>query len=45
MADAAALMTGEYRVVEPDSGHFIVDEQPELVAQETLVHLRAHPIR
>jgi pimeloyl-ACP methyl ester carboxylesterase len=45
MADAAALMTGEYRVFEPEGGHFIVDEQPALVAQETLAHLRAHPIR
>jgi pimeloyl-ACP methyl ester carboxylesterase len=45
MADAAALMTGEYRVAEPDGGHFIVDEQPKLVAAETLAHLRAHPIR
>lgn len=45
MADAASLMTGEYRVVEPEGGHFIVAEQPQLVAQETLAFLRAHPIR
>jgi pimeloyl-ACP methyl ester carboxylesterase len=45
MAAAAALMIGEYRVVEPEGGHFIVDEQPAVVAQETLAHLRAHPIR
>jgi pimeloyl-ACP methyl ester carboxylesterase len=45
MADAASLMTGDYRVAELDGGHFIVDEQPQLVAEETLAHLRAHPIR
>ena len=45
MAEAAALMIGEYRVAEPDGGHFIVDEQPRQVAEETLAHLRAHPIR
>jgi pimeloyl-ACP methyl ester carboxylesterase len=45
VADAAALMTGEYRVAELDGGHFIVDDQPRLIAEETLAHLRAHPIR
>ena len=43
VADAASLMTGSYRVVQPDGGHFIVDEQPKIVAEETLAHLRAHP--
>ncbi len=42
--DTAALMTGPYRVVRPDGGHFIVDEQPEVVAEETLAHLQTHPI-
>lgn len=45
VADAASFMTGSYRVVQPDAGHFIVDEKPEVVAQETLAHLRAHPIK
>jgi pimeloyl-ACP methyl ester carboxylesterase len=45
MADAASLMAGEYRVAELEGGHFIVDEQPQLVAEETLAHLLAHPIR
>jgi pimeloyl-ACP methyl ester carboxylesterase len=45
VADAASLMTGSYRVVKPDGGHFIVDEQPKFVAEETLAHLRAHPIK
>ncbi len=45
VADSAALMTGSYRVVQPDGGHFIVDEQPKVVAEETLAHLRAHPIK
>jgi len=44
VTDAASLMTGSYRVVEPDGGHFIVDEQPKVVAEETLAHLQAHPI-
>ncbi len=44
VSDAALLMTGDYRVVEPDGGHFIVDEQPQVVAEETLAHLRAYPI-
>jgi len=45
VADAASLMTGSYRVVQPDGGHFIVDEKPKIVAEETLAHLRAHPIK
>jgi pimeloyl-ACP methyl ester carboxylesterase len=44
VTDAASLMTGSYRVVELEGGHFIVDEQPKIVAEETLAHLRAHPI-
>jgi pimeloyl-ACP methyl ester carboxylesterase len=43
--DAASLMTGSYRVVQPDAGHFIVDECPDIVAKETLAHLRANPIK
>jgi pimeloyl-ACP methyl ester carboxylesterase len=45
VADAAAFMTGSYRVVQLDGGHFLVDELPKLVADETLAHLRAHPIK
>jgi pimeloyl-ACP methyl ester carboxylesterase len=45
VADAESLMTGIYRVVQPDAGHFIVDEKPKVVAEETLAHLRAHPIK
>ncbi len=45
LTDAAALMTGPYRVVRPVGGHFIVDEQPKAVVDETLAHLRAHPIK
>ncbi|MBN2193555.1 MAG: alpha/beta fold hydrolase [Polyangiaceae bacterium] len=44
VTDTAPLMTGPYRVVQPDGSHFIVDEQPRVVAEETLAHLRAHPI-
>jgi len=40
VTDTASLMKGPYRVVRPDGGHFIVDEQPKVVADETLAHLR-----
>lgn len=43
--DAASLMAGEYRVAALEGTHFIVDDQPRLVAEETIAHLRAHPIR
>jgi pimeloyl-ACP methyl ester carboxylesterase len=39
------LMTGPFRVVQPSGGHFIVDEQPKVVADETLAHLQAYPIK
>jgi pimeloyl-ACP methyl ester carboxylesterase len=45
VADTRPLMTGPYRVVQPAGAHFIVDEQPEVVAEETLAHLRAYPIK
>jgi pimeloyl-ACP methyl ester carboxylesterase len=45
LTDTAPLMTGPYRVVRPVGGHFIVDEQPNAVADETLAHLRAYPIK
>jgi pimeloyl-ACP methyl ester carboxylesterase len=41
---AAERMTGEYRVVELDAEHWLVDEQPEQVLAETLQHVRAHSI-
>ncbi|MGC4070584.1 MAG: alpha/beta hydrolase [Polyangiaceae bacterium] len=44
LKDTAPLMTGAYRLVRPTGGHFIVDEQPDVVAVETLAHLRANPI-
>ncbi len=44
VADTAPLMTGPYRVAQPEGAHFIVDEQPEVVAEETLAHLQAYPI-
>jgi pimeloyl-ACP methyl ester carboxylesterase len=45
LTDTAPLMTGPYRVVRPAGGHFIVDEQPKVVAEETLAHLRAYPMK
>jgi pimeloyl-ACP methyl ester carboxylesterase len=43
--EAAPLMAGEYRVAALEGTHFIVDDQPRRVAEETIAHLRAHPIR
>ena len=45
LARAAPYMKGPYRVVQPDGAHFIVDEQPKIVADETLAQLRAYPIK
>jgi len=45
LKDTEPLMTGPYRVARPTGGHFIVDEQPKAVADETLAHLRAYPIK
>jgi pimeloyl-ACP methyl ester carboxylesterase len=45
VADTAPLMKGPYRVVQPKGAHFIVDEQPKAVADETLAHLRAYPMK
>jgi pimeloyl-ACP methyl ester carboxylesterase len=45
LADTASLMTGPYRVERPVGGHFIVDEQPQAVAEKILAHLRAYPMR
>ncbi len=43
--DSAAFMTGSYRVVQPDAGHFIVDEKPKIIADEALAHLKANAIK
>jgi pimeloyl-ACP methyl ester carboxylesterase len=45
VADSAPYMTGPYRVVQPDGDHFILDEQPKVVADEVLAQLRAYPIQ
>ena len=45
VADSAPFMKGPYRVVQPDGAHFIVDEQPQVVAEETLAQLRAYPMK
>jgi pimeloyl-ACP methyl ester carboxylesterase len=44
VTDTAPLMKGPYRLERPEGGHFIVDEQPDVVAEEILAHLRAYPI-
>jgi pimeloyl-ACP methyl ester carboxylesterase len=40
---AAPYMKGEYRIVEADTGHWIAQEAPAVVASEVLAWLRAHP--
>jgi pimeloyl-ACP methyl ester carboxylesterase len=44
LASSASYLTGPYRVVQPDGAHFIVDEQPKVVADEILAQLRAYPM-
>lgn len=39
-----SLMTGPYRFVELDAGHWLIQEATERVTAEILGHLRAHPI-
>lgn len=41
---AAPFMTGEYRIVELDAGHWLAQEEPQRVADEVLAHLGAHPL-
>ena len=45
LAGSAPYMKGPYRVVQPDGAHFIVDEQPKVVADEILAQLRAFPLK
>ena len=42
--DAAKWMTGPYRFVELDAGHWLIQEAGERVTSEILAHLRAHPL-
>jgi pimeloyl-ACP methyl ester carboxylesterase len=37
-------MRGPYRLVELYAGHALMREQPERLAEEIIVHLRANPI-
>ena len=41
---AAEYMTGPYRAVELDAGHFLVQEAPHAVADEIGAHLRQNPL-
>jgi pimeloyl-ACP methyl ester carboxylesterase len=41
----AKYMTGPYRFVELDAGHWLIQEAPERVTSEILAHLRANPAR
>jgi pimeloyl-ACP methyl ester carboxylesterase len=41
---AAGYMTGPYRTVELDAGHFLVQEAPQAVADEICAHIRQHPL-
>jgi pimeloyl-ACP methyl ester carboxylesterase len=40
----AQFMQGGYDLIRPQGGHFIVDEQPQAVAEAVLAHLKANPI-
>ena len=42
---AAKLMTGPYRFVELDAGHWLIQEAPERVTAEILAHLRANRLQ
>ena len=42
--DAAQYMTGPYKFVELDAGHWLVQEETERVIDEVLQHLRANPV-
>jgi pimeloyl-ACP methyl ester carboxylesterase len=41
---ATEYMTGPYRVVELDAGHFLVQETPRAVTDEICAHLRQNPL-
>jgi pimeloyl-ACP methyl ester carboxylesterase len=41
---ATDYMTGPYRFVELDAGHWLAQEAPERVAEEVIAHLRANPL-
>jgi pimeloyl-ACP methyl ester carboxylesterase len=41
---AAGYMTGPYRTVELDAGHFLAQEAPQAVADEICAHLRQNPL-
>ena len=41
---AAPLMAGEYRVVELDAGHWLIQESYDAIAPEVSTHLAAHRI-
>jgi pimeloyl-ACP methyl ester carboxylesterase len=41
---AEPYMKGQYRVVELDAGHWLIQEQPEQVRDEILAHLRANAL-
>ena len=41
---AAKYMTGPYRRVDLDAGHWLVQEQPEQVTDEILRHLKENPL-
>jgi pimeloyl-ACP methyl ester carboxylesterase len=41
---ATEYMTGPYRTVELDAGHFLAQEAPQAVADEICAHLRQNPL-
>jgi hypothetical protein len=41
---ATEYMTGPYRTVELDAGHFLAQEAPQAVTDEICAHLRQNPL-
>jgi pimeloyl-ACP methyl ester carboxylesterase len=41
--NAAAFMTGPYKFVELDAGHWLIQEQPQRVGDEILAHVERNP--
>lgn len=44
VVEAAKFMTGRYKFVEMDAGHWLIQEKPTEVEAEVIAHLRANPM-
>ena len=41
----ASQMSGAYKVVELDAGHWLISEQPDLVIEPVIGHIRTNDLR